>query len=150
MSDDVSPGPDAESPPSAAQVTRRVEWVDTDASGHHHNSLIMRLVEAAEASLVSAAGIAEYYAAAAPRVRHEIDFTGPLDFGQDATATVVVERLGRASITLSFDVWGEPFAGRPRRPAASGRVVAAHVPPGATRAEPWPDAVRAALRARDE
>ena len=32
--------------PSTATVTRRVEWIDTDASGHQHNSLVMRLVEA--------------------------------------------------------------------------------------------------------
>ena len=34
-----------------ASVERTVEWVDTDASGHQHNSAVMRWVESAEAEL---------------------------------------------------------------------------------------------------
>ncbi len=135
--------------PSTATVTRRVEWVDTDASGYHHNSLIMRLVEQAEHRLVRDAGILEEFVRSAPRVRHEVDFTGRLSFGQEATATVVCERMGRASVTFAFEVWGEPRHGAPRYRAASGRVVVAHVPAGAERAAPWPDHLRAALVPRE-
>nr|NLI50132.1 acyl-CoA thioesterase [Propionibacterium sp.] len=131
--------------PSTATLTRRVEWVDTDASGHHHHSLIMRLVEQAEHRLIRDAGILEDYFSAAPRVRQEVDFTAPLAFGQEVTVTVVCERVGRSSVTFAFEVWGEAHAGEPRRRAASGRVVAAHVPAGAERALPWPDHLRAAL-----
>jgi len=134
--------------PSTATVTRRVEWVDTDASGHQHNSLIVRLLEAAEHELILLAGITEEYMVGAPRVRQEIDFTGKLYFGQTVTASIVVERVGRASITYSFDVWGEAFKDVPRRKAASGRLVVAHVPAGSYQAGPWPDAVRAALTPR--
>lgn len=138
-----------ETTPSTATVRRPVEWIDTDASGHHHNSLVIRLVEAAETRLITEAGVDPSYFAGAPRVRHEVDFSAPLEFRQEATATVVVERLGRSSITYAFEVWGEAFAGRPRIMAASGKVVVAHVPPGSTRAQPWPDGFRAALRPRE-
>ena len=109
--------------PSTATITRRVEWVDTDASGFHHNSLIMRLVEEAEHRLVADAGIRQEYYRAAPRVRHEVDYRGRLSFDQQVTATVVCERVGRASVEYSFEVWGEAFGTEPRRRAASGRVV---------------------------
>src|SRR5213595_194769 len=34
-----------------ASIDRNVEWVETDASGHQHNSSVMRWVESAEAEL---------------------------------------------------------------------------------------------------
>lgn len=135
--------------PSTATVTRRVEWVDTDASGHQHNGLIMRLVESAEAELMMKAGLMIQYFRVAPRVRQEIDFSGMLYFGQDVTTTIVVEKFGRTSITLGFTVWGEAWLGRPRGLAASGKVIAAHVPVGAEKAEPWPAAITDALVARN-
>jgi len=131
--------------PSSATITRRVEWSDTDPSGHHHNSLIIRLAEVAERELMDAAGLADSNISGAPRVRHEIDYAAPLWFGQEVTAMITVERLGRASITYSFEVWGEEFRGHPRARAASGTIVAAHVAAGAEVASPWPDAVVAAL-----
>lgn len=134
---------------STATVTGRVQWVDTDASGHQHNSLIMRLAEAAEAELMEAEGIRKAYFAVAPRVRHEINYEGKLYFGQGVTATIVLERLGRSSITFSFEVWGEEFEGRPRHRAASGLWVAAHVPSGSESAAPWPEAIVAALHPRE-
>ena len=48
-----------EQQPSAATITRRVEWSDTDPSGHHHNTLIIRLAEAAERELMDAAGLTD-------------------------------------------------------------------------------------------
>lgn len=135
--------------PSSATVSRRVEWVDTDASGHQHNSLIIRLAEAAEHELVRTAGVLDEYFSAAPRVRQEVDYSGKLYFGQPVTATMVCERLGRASVTFSFEVWGEEYGDTPRRMAASGKIVAAHVPPGTERATPWPESIRAALVPRE-
>lgn len=137
-----------ESSPTTATVTRPVEWIDTDASGHHHNALVLRLAEAAEASAIGRVGLLELYFAAAPRVRHEVDYEAPLRFGQDATCEIVLEAIGRTSMTWSFEVWGEEFADTPRRRAARGRLVCVHVPAGEDRATPWPDAVRAGLRPR--
>jgi hypothetical protein len=79
----------------------RVEWADTDAAGHHHNTAIVRFVEAAEAAeafLVTRRGLSGYFGAA-PRLRYEADFTAPLWFGQDVTTTLVVENIGTSSMT---------------------------------------------------
>jgi acyl-CoA thioester hydrolase len=67
----------------------RVEWSDTDASGHYHNAAIGRFVEAAEAALVRDRGIVGYFGAA-PRVRYEVDFAAPLWFGQEVTTVLAV------------------------------------------------------------
>lgn len=133
---------------STATVTRRVEWSDTDASGHQHNSLLLRMVESAERELMSQAGVLEEYFWSAPRVRHEVDYRSKLYFNQQVSATIVLERLGTSSLTFSFEVWGEEHGETPRRLAAHGRVVVAHVPRGTEQAQPWPDEIRRALTAR--
>ncbi|OAH13915.1 acyl-CoA thioesterase [Streptomyces jeddahensis] len=123
----------------------RVEWMDTDAGGHHHNTSIVRFVEAAEATLIRERGITGYFGAA-PRVRYEVDFASPLWFGQEVTATVAVERIGTSSLTFRFEVWGEAFDGHPRRLAASGRYVTVHVPRAGRGSAPWPAAWLDALK----
>ncbi|MHA6758167.1 acyl-CoA thioesterase [Streptacidiphilus sp. PAMC 29251] len=124
----------------------RVEWMDTDAAGHHHNSSIVRFVEAAEAQLMRDRGLTEYFGVS-PRVRYEADFSSTLRFGQEVTSTVVLERVGTSSLTFRFEVWGEQTGDQPRRLAARGRYVTAHVPRGTGRSAPWPDQWRAALTA---
>lgn len=120
-----------------ASATSRVEWVDTDAAGHHHNTAIVRFVEAAEAELARRHGLTGYFGAA-PRVHHSVDYESRLFFGQVVTAVVTVERIGTSSMTFAFEVWGEAFEQRPRQRAARGRFVVAHVPGPGGGAEPWP------------
>ena len=115
----------------------RVEWMDTDAAGHHHNTAISRWVESAEAALMRERAVAGYFGVA-PRVRHEVDFEDRLWFGQEVSAVVVVERIGTSSMTFTYEVWGEAFEGRPRTRAAVGRYVTVHVPSGSDSAQPWP------------
>ncbi len=45
---------DATGAPELARAVYRgrLEWMDTDAGGHHHNTSITRFVEAAEATLM--------------------------------------------------------------------------------------------------
>ncbi|MFD8819006.1 acyl-CoA thioesterase [Streptomyces sp. NPDC059627] len=115
-----------------------MEWPDTDASGHYHNSAVVRFVEAAEAALVRERGVVGYFGAA-PRVRYEVDFTAPLWFQQEVTTVLTVERVGTSSMTFGFEVWGEEIDGRPRQLAASGRYTVVHVPQRADRTStPWP------------
>jgi acyl-CoA thioester hydrolase len=118
--------------------------MDTDAAGHHHNTAIIRWVESAEAALMRERGLVGYFGTA-PRVRHEVDYEARVWFGQEVTATVVVERIGTTSMTFGYEVWGEAFEGRPRARAALGRYVTVHVPAGADAAAPWPDSWREAL-----
>lgn len=94
--------------PAGAVHRCRVEWADTDAAGHHHNSLIGRLVEAAEAALVREFGFDGYFDVA-PRVRYEVDFRAPLWFGQEVTTVLRVERIGTSSLTFGFSgSWSAP------------------------------------------
>lgn len=136
----------------------RVEWIDTDASGIYHNSTVTRFVEAAEATLMRERGLDGYFASA-PRVRFEADFRAPLFFGQEVTATVTLAAIGTASMTWEFEVWGEPFEGRPRTQAARGRYVTVHMGTGQVAAtaddgtrssRPWPIAWVAALSGNAE
>ncbi|MEU1599290.1 thioesterase family protein [Streptomyces sp. NPDC005708] len=126
----------------------RIEWIDTDAGGIYHNSTIVRFVEAAEASLMAERGLHGYFPVA-PRVHYEVDFEAPLYFGQDVRTVVELIRIGTTSMTFAFEVWGEEFRGRPRRRAARGRYVTAHIDRdhlnGAT-STPWPEEWIAVLR----
>ncbi|WP_336207708.1 acyl-CoA thioesterase [Nonomuraea sp. LPB2021202275-12-8] len=122
----------------------RVEWIDTDAAGIYHNSAVVRYVEAAEAELMRARGLLEYFPRA-PRVRYEVEFAAPLRFGQEVTAVVELDRIGTTSMSFVFDVWGEELPGRPRVRAAFGRYGTVHVGSGhdgevAARSTPWPAA----------
>jgi acyl-CoA thioester hydrolase len=128
-------------------VRGRVEWMDTDAAGIHHRAAIARFAETAESQLMDQLGLDEYFSQA-PRVRYEVSFESPLFFQQEVTTVLGIESVGTSSLTLFFEVWGEPFKGQPRRRAAAGRYVTAHVPggvkrPGSTeervRSTPWPD-----------
>lgn len=129
----------------SSTLVRRIEWSDTDAAGHQHNTAVLRFVEACEAQLFRELGCVELYFGAAPRVRHEIDYLGKLYFGQQVTTTVSVEKVGRSSLTFTFDMWGEAFAAHPRRQVAQGRFVTVYVPHGTEQAQPWPAQIRDAV-----
>lgn len=117
--------------------TGRVEWMDTDAAGHHHNTAVNRFVESAEAQLMRERGLSGYFGSA-PRVRFAADYESRLWFGQEVTTTVVLDRIGTSSMTFAYEVWGEAFDGRPRCRAAVGSYVTVHVPTGAGQSQPWP------------
>jgi len=124
----------------------RVEWMDTDAAGHHHNSAITRFVEAAEATLMRERGLPDYFGAA-PRVHYEVDFSARLWFGQEVTATLVLERCGTSSLTFRFEVWAEEHDGSPRLRAAAGRFVTVYLPAGSNESQPLPAEWRKRLTA---
>ncbi|SDL26342.1 thioesterase family protein [Arthrobacter sp. ok362] len=133
-----------------ASVQRTVEWVDTDASGHQHNSAILRWVEAAEAELFRGLELLDYFPSA-PRVQQVINYTAKLWFGQRVTAKVKIHALGRTSLTMAFEVRGEACGthdgnGDRGAVASFGTVTTAHVPAGATTAQPWPEHFVRAVR----
>ncbi|MGL3805228.1 acyl-CoA thioesterase [Paeniglutamicibacter sp. R2-26] len=131
---------------AGSSLRRTIEWVDTDAAGHQHNSVILRFVEAAEARLFRDLGQNSYFGIA-PRVRHETDYRAKLYFGQAVTTAVRIERIGTSSMDFAFRVWGHPHEGRGAVLAAEGRFVTVCVPLGAESSAPWPEAIRAALGA---
>lgn len=129
----------------------RVEWIDTDAAGIYHNAAVARFVEAAEATLMRERGLDAYFARA-PRVHYEVGFEAPLRFGQEVTAAVTLDRLGRSSMGFRFEVWGEAHGGATRVRAARGSYVTVHVGSGheidgGAHSAPWPAAWVEALAA---
>ncbi|MFE4197933.1 acyl-CoA thioesterase [Paenarthrobacter sp. NPDC056912] len=116
-----------------ASIGRTVEWVDTDASGHQHNSAILRWVEAAEAELFRSLELPDYFPSA-PRVQQVINYKAKLWFGQRITATVKIHALGRTSLTMAFEVVSDGGD-----VAAFGTVTTVHLPNGSTSAQPWPE-----------
>lgn len=134
------------SAPSVSLV-RTVEWVDTDASGHQHNSVVIRWMEAAEAKLMRQLNLPEYFPHA-PRVQQVINFTGMLWFGQQAATHLWVERVGKKSLTLGFKVISEPIELVEGGPTAHGTVTTVWLPAGATTGQPWPEDMRAKLEGK--
>lgn len=133
---------------SAAIVEHSVEWVDTDASGHQHNSAITRWVESAEAELFRQLALPDYFSSA-PRVHQSINFRAKLWFGQRVATTLWVQAIGTTSITFGFEVLGQTMGEHDGGLAADGTVVAVHVPSGTALSAPWPEHFRAVIKAAE-
>lgn len=125
--------------PYSVAVSCRVEWIDTDASGHYHHSTVIRWVETAEAELFRRIGHAGMFANI-PRVHYEADYLARVWFGDEIELRLTIDRVGRTSLVMSFSaVCGETVV-------ASGHLVQVNAA-GDGRTEPWPDEVRTALEA---
>jgi acyl-CoA thioester hydrolase len=124
---------------ASATVSRRVQWIDTDAAGIWHYSTVLRWAEEAETELHRGLGVVDQTFGVTPRVRVEFEFQIPLRFDDLVDVSIEVARLGDTSIDYHVEVRlvGEL--------AASGRVVAVLVDPGTGMKRPWPDELRSAL-----
>jgi acyl-CoA thioester hydrolase len=125
-------------------IERTVEWIDTDAAGHQHNSAILRWVESCEAQLLRELNLPEYFPVA-PRARHEVNYRSKLWFGQPVSITVGVDHVGSSSLRFAFEVVGHQLGDIPGGLAADGTFITVHVPLGAEGSAPWPDKIRSAL-----
>lgn len=121
-------------------ITRRVEWSDTDASGHYHNGVVLRWVEAAEAQLLRELGI-DHLFGAAPRLVYHVEFRSRLYFDNELQVRLEVAELTRRSVRYEFAVTAGDTT------AVDGWLVAAYVPPTSESAQSWPEDVRSALAA---
>lgn len=119
-------------------VHRRVEWIDTDAAGHHHHGAVLRWVEAAEAVLLQRRGMSRLFGRI-PRVHYEVDYRSRLWFGQPVQIELAVARVGEKSVRYEFVVRSEDVV------AATGNLVITLAAPDSPSALAWPDDVRAAL-----
>lgn len=130
----------AQPPLSGPEVTihRRLEWPDTDASGHQHHSVVLRWVESAEADLLDRLGYPTLFGRT-PRVRYEVEYRARLWFRDEITIRLGITRVGRSSMTYGFEV--DSANGR----AADGQLTVVHTAGSTGRSQPWPDAIRAAL-----
>ena len=126
--------------PASVVVQRRIDWSDTDASGHYHNATVWRLVEAAEALLHDRLGIRTQTFGRTPRVRTTAEHRAPLYFYDLVDVQLTVAAVGRASLTYRFEVRRGDLV------AASGDLVCVLVDRGGGSSTPWPDDWRAALQ----
>jgi 4-hydroxybenzoyl-CoA thioesterase len=73
-----------------------------------------------------------------PTVHAEADYTAPLRFGDSVAIAVCVEKIGRSSCSLRFDL----FRASDHRPVATVRHVVALTDIGAMQSRPLPADVR--------
>jgi len=130
---------------AGATITLRVEWADTDAAGHHHHSNLIRWVESAESALYRAIGHPQLMARV-PRVAYAADYVDRLFHQDEIEVSLVVERLGRSSLTYRFEArrTGDGSV------AARGTYTVVYVAEDGGRGTPWPDDLRALLWPGDD
>jgi YbgC/YbaW family acyl-CoA thioester hydrolase len=113
--------------PYEHQVTRRVEFSETDMAGIMHFSNFFRFMETAECGFFRALGYSvvlgkKQLALGLPRVHAECDYEAPLRFEDEVLIHLLVERKGKTSITYQFRFYRLDPSGPTR--VARGRVTA--------------------------
>jgi len=84
---------------------RQVAFGDTDMAGIVHFSRLLDYVEEAEHAWFFQAGIPPIGTGSLwPRLRMEADFLAPLRFGETATVTLRLERIGTSSLTFAYEI----------------------------------------------
>lgn len=137
----AEPAPELTPGPNPARITLRrlVEYPDTDASGHYHNSAVIRWIEAAEAVLHARLGIAARTFGSTPRLHLEADFLARLYFLDEIDIDLAVIHVSRSTVRYRFAIR------RGQAVAVSGFFVTGYLPEGAEHTQPWPDDLRRAL-----
>lgn len=125
--------------PASIVVERRIEWSDTDASGHYHNTAAWRLFEAAETLMMGRLGILQELYGRLPRVHVEADFKKTLRFPDLVQVEVAVRGVGSTSITYDCRIRrGDDLC-------VAGVVVAVLVEQPGGGASSWPERIRKIL-----
>ncbi len=133
--------------PYEFQITRRVEFCDTDMAGIMHFSNFFRFMEAAETAFLRSAGLSVGLPRGGvelclPRVRAECDYLAPLRFEDEVLIHLLVEKKGNRSLTYRFSFYR--MDGASRTLAARGRLTAVCVerrPEGGFKTVPLPAAL---------
>jgi YbgC/YbaW family acyl-CoA thioester hydrolase len=105
------------------RITRRVDFCDTDMAGIIHFSNFFRYMEFAEVAFLRSRGLSVAMTwgeekLGFPRVSATCDFLRPVRFDDVVEIAVRVERVGRKSVTYSFEFTHEGT------PVARGRISA--------------------------
>lgn len=85
----------------------RVEFADTDAGGRIHHTAALRWAERAEHQLLRSLGLSQLTRSELirfPRRRLEVDFLGPLRFGDEVVVEIEASAVGRTSVTYRWRV----------------------------------------------
>ena len=119
-------------------VERRIEFVDTDATGRYHYATAMRLFEVGEVELLDSLGLLDEIYDSMPRARVEFNYRRVLRFRDEVESTVSIEALGTTSITFGFELTSGGEL------CVDGRLVAVFVDAEGN-PTPWSDELRARL-----
>lgn len=133
--------------PYEFEITRGVEFSDTDMAGIMHFSNFFRFMEAAEHAFFRSLGSSVARAAfgpgpCLPRVHAECDYAVPLRFEDEVQVRLLVERKGRRSLTYQFRF--SRLGGSTPQEVARGRLTVASVErqaDGSLKAVPLPQAI---------
>jgi YbgC/YbaW family acyl-CoA thioester hydrolase len=133
--------------PCEFQITRRVEFSETDLAGIMHFSNFFRFMESAEHAFFRSLGYSVAHsrnglAVCLPRVHAECDYAIPLRFEDEVLVRLLVERKGRRSVTYQFRFCR--LNGSSLEEVARGRLTVACVErqaDGAMKAVPLPKAI---------
>jgi acyl-CoA thioester hydrolase len=116
----------------------RVAWSDTDAGGRIHFTAALRYAELAENGLRRKLGLLSDWADY-PRRHIEAEYRAVLGFEDEVEVRIRPERLGRTSITWSWEI------DRAGEVCVTGQHTVVHVDSDG-RPSPLPDEVREGLR----
>jgi acyl-CoA thioester hydrolase len=122
----------------------RVRFGDTDASGRIFYASLLRHFDAAETEFLRSRGCGYGNSAQQmgfPRVHVECNFMIALNYDDAIAIAVSVEKVGRTSFTLVFDVTVSA------RAAARGKITVVSVDRESQRPAPLPEKLREALSA---
>ena len=133
--------------PCEFQLTRRVEFSETDLAGIMHFSNFFKFMESAEHAFFRSLGFSVAHARGGlevclPRVHAECDYAAPLRFEDEVEVRLLVERKGRRSLTYQFRFCR--LGGLHPEEVARGRLTVASVERqanGSMKAVPLPKAV---------
>ena len=124
---------------SAITIGRRVQWIDTDAAGIWHHSVVIRWAEEAEAELHRDLGIIDQTFGVTPRVSTEFRFYEPVRFDDEVEIALSVAEVGTTSVTYDIEVSSGD------RAVATGRMVAVLIDGDTGEKRPWSEELRRAL-----
>jgi YbgC/YbaW family acyl-CoA thioester hydrolase len=99
------------------RTSRRIEFHDTDMAGIVHFANFFRFMESAEVEFLRANGLSvrlpwEGQPIGFPRVSATCDYVSPVRFEDVLDVAVTLDKVGRKSVTYSFDFTcqGRPIA----------------------------------------
>ncbi|MGH2736684.1 MAG: acyl-CoA thioesterase [Actinomycetota bacterium] len=90
--------------PASIRIQRRIEWSDTDASGHWHNAAAFRFIEWAETALFERLGLMDDIYGHLPRVHISADFVVNLDHRDLLDLSLAIAEIGTSSLTYDFTI----------------------------------------------
>lgn len=90
--------------PASIMIQRRLEWSDTDASGHYHNSAALRMFESAEDTIFESLELQSVVSGRTPRVRIEADFRRTLSHRDLLDVHLRISEVGRTSVTFTGEI----------------------------------------------